>query len=501
MKRGRSMNSCFKMEKMKIILALALVAGAAACSSHEPLSPPPDSSEMMMVVRLAPDGMSPDDSRSIIETGNVENLINDAVIAAYEQGSGVLSDVSYSDSGQALMLDTSKSYNVYVVANMGDISSDFPAHESGIGALKLSLPAFASLGVHGLPMAATTSTPWKAGLDVSLRRLVAKVNVTIDSSDMDSGGAQDCFSGTTVKVHRAARNLYPFRKGGSRAGDSEDLYEGVADFQSVDIDDPSESLTLYIPENMQGCLLEGNYDPWEKSESTESFDASLCTYISLEGVKDGSDDGVGGDFIYRFFPGEDATGNFDLQGNRIYDISLVLTWDGMYVTDNWKVEKTNWADNRRIYVSVSEDHGYASRVRMNVERGASDVPVYIYYTPHGHDYESEEDGGDMFHHTSGWMFMPMDSPYEDFSETFPRDNTSEFIGTYMSTGFVGHTGYRTVHYVSIPLTTNVGYSNTVVYMTMDGRCYAYLDIKVIEGELPGLSVEGLGDGSDHEIEY
>ncbi len=485
------------MGKLEFCVAICLVL--CSCQVKEDMDD--CSAERMMHVSLSPCGTCADDTRSLLDSPDIEDRINDAVVAAYERESGILADVSYSRSDRYLMLDTSKSYNVYVIANMGNLSLDFPSHESGLELLKFSLPSFGVLASQGLPMAGMLASDWMENLEIEVRRLVAKVNVTLDLSDMDSGGGGDCFRGSVIKVHRAARILYPFRKGGSAAMGPEDLYQEVADYQTFSSGDSVETLTLYIPENMQGSLLDGNDDSWEKSESSDILDASLCTYISLEGVKDGSGDGVGGDFVYRFFPGEDSTRNFDLRGNRIYEISLALTWDGMYVSDNWKVEKSNWKDDRMIYVSTSEDCGYVSTAKLYIRRGASDVPVYICYSPHGQEYESEEEGGEGHHQIYGWKFHVTDSPYYDFSETFPQHNESELSGDYMSTGFMEHSGYRTVHYVTIPYTTPPGYKNSIVYMTSDGRHLACLHIEVVEADLPGLTIGGDTSGDEYEIEY
>ncbi len=442
-------------------------------------------------------------SRSILSE-DAEDMISDATVAAYDAETAMLSDVIYSESVPYLTLDNDRGYHIYAVANMGDLSSSFPVRESDVPLLRYTLPSFAEVGDRGIPMAGMVATEWTSCVDLMLRRLMARVNITIDHSDMNSGGSETSFFNSVVKVHRAARNIYPFAEGGSAAGDVGDLYAEVADYQVVSngYDDVSEKLTLYIPENMQGNLLDGNDDSWEKTESSDDFDASLCTYISLEGVKDGSVDGVEGDFIYRFFPGEDNTMNFDLQGNKAYDISMELTWEGMYVTNNWKVEKSNWSDARMIQVSTSEDEGYSSEVSLEIPRGTADVPVFIYYSPHGMPYESEYDGGEAHHYDRGWVFMPRYSLSDGSSATVPKSNESEFTGVYMNTGFVRHDDYRTIHYITIPESAAVGYTNRILYQTVDGRRKAWLDVTVTDTpDSPGLSVGDEADAGGGNIEY
>ncbi len=485
--------------KNKFLLILIL----ASCSRDDFGSVIETSSCGLTQVLISPMETTAPYSRSILSE-DAEDRISDATVAAYDAETAMLADVMYSESVPYLNLSGDREYHIYAVANMGDFSSSFPVRESDVPSLRYTLPPFAEVEDSGIPMAGMVVTEWTSSVNLMLRRLMARVNITIDHSDMDSGGSDKGFCNTVVKVHRAARNIYPFAEGGSAAENVKDLYSGTSDCQAVSngYDDVSEKLTLYIPENMQGDLLDGNDDPWEKTESSDAFDASLCTYISLEGVKDGSVDGVEGDFIYRFFPGEDNSMNFDLQGNKTYDISMELTWDGMYVTDNWKVEKSNWSDTRVILVSTSEDEGYSSEASLAIPGGTEDVPVFIYYSPHGMPYESEDDGGDAHHYDKGWVFMPRYSLSGGSAATVPKSNESEFTGVCMSTGFVRHDDYRTVHYITIPESATVGYTNRILYQTADGRRKAWLDVTVTGTPgSPGLSVEDETDAGGGDIEY
>ncbi len=486
------------MKKFLIVLTLSILA---SCSKGE-VSESVSRSEQPMQIFLSPlEALSPDLRSSL--SSALEDKIRDAAVAAYDRETGILADAVYSDAAPSLNLMSGRVYNIYALANMGDVTDAFPVSESDVRKLRFALPSFSSLENQGLPMAAMTSSAASGSLSMQLKRMVAKVNITIDHSDMDAGGSDRSFSNTVVKVHRAAKAIYPFAEGGSAALNKDDLYQDVTDFQTISdgYADVSEKLVLYVPENMQGNLGGDNDDPWGKSESEDDSGLSLCTFISLEGVKDGTVDGVEGDMVYRFFPGEDNTRNFDLQGNKVYDISMELTWDGMYVADNWKVEKNNWSDSRRILVSTSEDHGYSASASLVIPRGAEDFPVYVYYSPHGMPYESEEDGGEGHHYGKGWVFMLSHHPSGSPGPTAPQPNTSDFSGSYMSTGFVGHTAYRTVHYITIPPATPAGYSNRIMYRTADGRREAWLDIEVIEAGSPGLGVGDDENDGGGEIEY
>ncbi len=464
---------------MRKTLLLPLLACCLSCSVIE-VHLEDEASMLPMQLELSPLEPSEPGTRSVLTSSGIEDRISHATVAAYDSRTGMLADIVHSGTSPSLTLSTGCTYNIYVIANLGDLTSSFPVQESQVASMRCPLKSYSSMNSVGIPMAGKVTTPWRSGIILGIRRLMAKAVITVRHSDMSAGGSDRAFSNTVVKVHRAAAAVYPFAAGGSAARSSADISTGEAEYQTVSdgYAATSESLVLYIPENMQGTLLSGNTDQWNKSESNGSLDASLCTYISLEGVKDGTVDGVAGDFTYRFFPGGDNSRNFDLQGNKVYDISMVLTWNGMYVTDNWKVEKSGWSDTRMIGVSTSRDGGYTSSASLVLARGSDRVPVYVFYSPHGMRYETEESGGTAHHLDRGWVFMPKYSPSDGSTVTTSKANTSEYSGTYMSTGFVSHDAYRTTHYVSIPKSTAAGYTNRISYRTADWRKNAYLDIKV-----------------------
>ncbi len=426
-------------------------------------------------------------TRSVLsETAAFENKITGITFAAYDNSTGMLISCLHTDQSRFdISLDKSKTYRIVMLANMGDMTAKFPSKMSGLSSLKHTIASYSQMNSLGLPMVCDVVTPWQPSLTLSLRRLVAKLVVTVDKSDIASmgGGGAASFRNARISVSRISRALYPFAAGGSRASRTSDLFptDGLEyDTFSSPTANVSEELVLYVPENRQGTLLPGNTESMDKSESNAALSGEeLCTFISLNGVKNGSVDGVSGNLTYRLFPGADNVSNFDLEGGKKYMIRLKLTWDGMHIEGNWKVEKSNWSDSREIYFSLDKDSGYTTSRSINLAKGSTQVPVYIYYSPLGLTYEPEG-AGDAHHLAKGWGFQTMYSPSSTttrLTELQPCDGN--LTGTYMSTGFVEHSDYWTKHYITIPKSTGVGYSNKIGYMTSDRSAQAVLSITAV----------------------
>ncbi len=474
------------MKRMMILIfwtASLLLAASCADTDFRP-----SDSGVMKITAVPADSLA--GTRSVLdETAEYEDMITCMTLAAFDSGTGYLVSCSYHESGSMeVELPTERTYRLFLMANMGDLTGEIPAEMKDMQALRYDVRSYSGMKTSGLPMACSMTTPWTPDLTVHLRRLMAKLVIRVDKTDISDmgGGGEASFRNNRVAVGRVARILYPFADGGSSVGntaelfDDEDIeYDVFADATAVN----SEELVMYVPENMQGSKLGGDAAPGDKSESNaELSGAELCTYVSLDGYKDGSSDGVYGSFVYKFFPGSDNTSNFDLIGGKRYNVTLKLTWDGMYAEGDWKVSRRDWSDRRSISVSLVRDRSYSSGISARLARGSTGVPVYIYYSPQGEAYEREEAGGKPHHYSKGWMFFPVRS-LDGGGGTAPGLNDGEFIGEKMSSGFVGHDEYRTEHYVTIPYPTEAGYSNRIEYCTNDMREKASLDIRVVEPEI------------------
>ncbi len=401
------------------------------------------------------------ETRSILpETETFENAIHEVTLMAYDSRTGILEEAGYS-SGKScpMLLNKNKEYILYALVNMGDLTGKAPLDMENIGKVSYVMPSFEDLASKGIPMASSTLfTTEKPEFHINVRRLAAKMSVTINYSDMNSAGASDAFAGGSVKVHKAAKTLYPFAEGGSAALSADDLFPSVSDYETVSnpYSPISEELVLYIPENIQRDIT--NKD--------------LCTYLSFSGLKIGTDDGVSGELVYRFIPSADGSEVCGLEGGKVYNTNLTLTWDGMYMTGSWKVERSSWSDKRRISVSAAPDGPYSSELTLNLPPGVKDHPYYIFYTVNDEEYVPGS--GVSKHKNYGWTFS-------SGNLTAPDCHSVLSLPEGIECGFSRDETLRARHSITIPQNSSlIGGSCIISYHTFDGRRQCTFRINIVK---------------------
>ncbi len=468
----------------KIIMTFIITSvflGAASCTAPDELFPDND----FMSVTAVPDDFNIETRSRLPESSEFEDLISNINFLAYDDGTGELVSSCYcAGSELSVNIPKERTYHIFLLANMGDQTGKVPVNMKTpeFESFRYVIPGYEYMSANGIPMVCDIVTPWKSSLTLSLRRLLAKLEIRVDKSDIiaSGGGGANSFRNTRLMVERVAKALYPFAPGGSRAKGADDLFTGSAVeqayFGSADLV-TSETLVLYVPENMQGTLLPEGTSSMDKSESNASLSGEdLCTYVQLEGVKDGTTDGVSGSLLYRFFPGTDkdqvSYNNFDLKGGLKYQIGLNLSWNGMYTTGNWKVERSGWSDSRQIKISREKDKSYTSFLIYPLARGSEGVPLYIFYSPHGEEYEAEGTGSP-HHFNGGWGFKM--NPY---TQVMP--NTQVLSNSSVTVGFKRHTDYMTEHYITIPKSAQAGHLESITYYTTDGLKNAILALNVVD---------------------
>ncbi len=393
-----------------------------------------------------------------------EDMVREVSMGVYEDGRLIFTE-HHTDLNFVMNIPDGKEYSIYFIGNAGNLTLYFPEDERNVESIRFEIPSFARMRNTGVPMAAKVVSGWKSSLPVRLKRLVSRMEISVDDSGMGLGGDENSFESRLFEVHQAAKALYPFAEGGSRAGGPEDLFEDVFDMQEAA--DVSGSGVLYIPENRQrNGPVEG-----DRAAGTGH---SLCTYISFKGTKTGTLDGVGGEIQYRFFPGNGREGNFEIERNCTYNISLVLTWDGMFIEDCWKIEKSGWCDNRSISVSLKPDSGYSSDIgSLRLAKGSTDIPIYIRYLPNGEVSENQEGG---FPPGFGWMFSPSGS-------TDALEYDEAYADAVLGVGYGGSRNGWSKHLISISEEAETGLCTEIVYHTFDRRKTACLGISVEEPEI------------------
>ncbi|MGM9735128.1 MAG: hypothetical protein ACI3ZL_01820 [Candidatus Cryptobacteroides sp.] len=319
------------------------------------------------------------DTKSILKDDDIEDRITGITLAAYDRD-GVLRDRKHFTSGfSSMSLDVVKSntFDIYALANMGDMTGELPAREADIGMLCFRITSYGDFASSGIPMCGTLENQ-EGGEDIrmmELERLFAKISVRILHDGLLNSSSEQVYAynlcNRSLYLRQANSRLYPFSSVGSRALSASDTMS-ESDYHA-DLDNRSEydgslsqsqlgpgpgffqdtTLVFYVPENVQGQLLPGNDDPFAKTpEHISSLNgqdySSICTYLEFNAKRMNTGIGYGGGVTYRYYLGADSTTDFSIERNCRYNLTLKFTEEGFFV-DSWKMSRNeDWQDTRTL---------------------------------------------------------------------------------------------------------------------------------------------------------
>ncbi len=284
------------------------------------------------------------------EDCNISNML----VLLYRSSDGRF-DKKYVCDGddRGIQLLSGVSYDIFVLANVENASGmNPPEYETGLPGLNYVIPSYESVNRLGIPCCGSlnsVSLTANGSVNVILSRLMAKVNVHISHKGLTGKPSNDAslFSNVKLYVRQANAVLSPFSPDGSRACDGDSVLE-VSDYDPAMTADGSD-FVFYVPENMQGCLLPGNLNPGDKTEPAlrqAGADVSVLTYMEYTGHLNANVAGYGGDLVYRFYLGADTVGDFNVERNHVYDLSLELSPEHLFDT-HWKISHgSDWNDFR-----------------------------------------------------------------------------------------------------------------------------------------------------------
>lgn len=233
------------------------------------------------------------------------------------------------------------------------------------------------------------------------RRLFAKMVINVNHGNLDDNGTNpDNFVNKKIKVRYANCRFQPFRYSAgvsysNKAEAGSDIWNGENwvdyDLDLASVNATEQQVVLYVPENMQGNLLEGNTDPSLKNyaslNSVVPVKATLPTFIQFEGTLSNAAAGLSGDGTYRFYPGTDNVANFDVEGGKEYTIGLTLTQGSVFWTmtelDNGdRKAGYDLTDSRKLKLTRDVDYtsvlGSTDPVAVRPTRSAT---LYAYANP------------------------------------------------------------------------------------------------------------------------
>ncbi len=323
------------MERKRRIrgLVLILTAMANSCTWHEPVH------ETEVRISLSCEAMA---SKALNPD---ENKVSDISLMIFDE-TGAAEECIWLEDGISecsARLIMGKKYIFCACANFG-----YQVYAADIAELEtlryhLAYPDDYRLGI---PMYAYEEILMEEGcgeISVKLERLMAKISIRMDrrrlSKDVEMYARSirigNCPRSSSVfSVNRVEDEDGCFPAGFSRYGLEAD------NLNSTSGDGLSESVTLYMLENMQGEFDGALDSDDDKVFDTDDHRSEVCSYIemSLEYMSDEFYSGSKG-LIYRFYLGE-GRNDLNIERNCHYHITVTPEDDGLSY-GGWRVDKSD----------------------------------------------------------------------------------------------------------------------------------------------------------------
>lgn len=206
---------------------------------------------------------------------------------------------------------------------------------------------------HGLPMCGSLDFTAGSAAEarIPMERLLAQVRLQVDRSCLDSDIS---FNVRSVAIGNCPQSATLF--GSSRVETENDLFlqgfhkEGRA-VDPLNVRSRtglSESIDLYLLENLQGELMPGNTDPRKKVLPGESPSSHVASYIEMviDYISDDWTSGVDNWLTYRFYLGEGPS-DFSVRRGCRYTFTVTPEGDGLQ-GDPWRIDRSRLAYRTRM---------------------------------------------------------------------------------------------------------------------------------------------------------
>ena len=242
-------------------------------------------------------------------------------------------------------------YNVYAIANIDEI---IVQNETELASYQSYYPDGIINDVY-FPMVGELKdysiNNDSENMEISLERLVSRIDFKIDKGSLDE------IEILNVRLRQVPTKVLPFIPV-NKAATVEDVTDNpTLDAVDVALLNNGQVVSFFMLENCFGDLLPLNSEPQNKLPSSLSFlgnEWKRCTYVEVE-AKVSRGYGAIGKVFYRFYLGNDTVKNFDVVRNRAYEITLILTKDGLDRV-SWKMDnaKLNFQEEPELDVELPE---------------------------------------------------------------------------------------------------------------------------------------------------
>ena len=321
-----------------------------------------------------------------------ENIIENLDLIVYSSGE-LFESHNFTHPGNTpselrLYFNVGKTYNIYGLANCA--LDKIPLKEEDF--LQLALKSKDS---NITPMSWTYSdfTPEgevKKPLEISLKRLVSKILLSFDSSNIPG------FKVESARICQSAQVLRPFcYNTGSKVIQTSEVSNGdYASSSDIIRLNQGNPITFYTFENCQGILLPNNKDPWGKIPDNITDKGKLCTYLEVTGTFSAPSIHRG-TATYRLFLGKNNLDDFNIEGNSLLSVSIIGT-DKNFSKLSWKIESnttldpltaSSWISNQSMhtdgefYVGERFEIGFNLSKELMTYLGAVPEETHIEFIP------------------------------------------------------------------------------------------------------------------------
>ena len=287
-----------------------------------------------------------------------DRLVSDINLLIYN-GEGLLEEQRYLTSRQFTVQEGTISlktallygvaYDLFVAANLG---YPLPAlSREAVETYRYHM-AYPDEYSRGIPMSARLDgfvPDGTAEVRIPLVRTMARIDLVLDRTKLDSDVT---FLVSSVVIGNGPSSVRLF--GDSKAEGATQVFQGGftldgRQVQALNVDEApgvSGSVSLYLPENLQGDLLNPS-DETGKSFSEGPY-GQICSYLEIRGSYHSNTwhTRAGEPLVYRFYLG-DGPGNFDVFRNTACRVTVHLEGTGLD-EDSWRVDKSRLVPDTRF---------------------------------------------------------------------------------------------------------------------------------------------------------
>ena len=287
-----------------------------------------------------------------------DRLVSDINLLIYN-AEGLLEERRYLSARQFTVQDgtiplktsllTGAAYDIFVAANIGYALPALSREAVDTYRYYFAYPDEYS---RGIPMSARLDAYVSGGeaeIRIPLVRTMARIDLTLDRTELRSDVT---FQVTSVTIGNGPSSVLLF--GDSKAESATQVFAGGftldgRQVQALNMDQSpgiSGTVSLYLPENLQGDLLETDEET-EKHFSEGPY-GQVCSYLEIRGTyhSDNWHTRAGEPLTYRFYLG-DGPGNFDVYRNTACQVTVHLQGSGLE-EDGWRVDKHSLIQETRF---------------------------------------------------------------------------------------------------------------------------------------------------------